>query len=402
MKKPSFPSNESERQKEVEKYQILDTLPEEVFDTITSILANICEVPIAFVAILDKNRNFLKSHYGIDLSEDPRERSFCGHTILEEENFMVVPDASKDERFNDNPLVTEMGVRFYAGASLISPKGFKLGTLCVFDYQPKKLNSFQLNALLGLSKQVIQILENQYKSIKIQETQEELEKRNLALDQLNQTLEEKVLERTAELQKSVKEKEVLLQEVHHRVKNNLQVLSSILSLYGGQTQNEAVQNFINEYKNNLHSIALVHENLYQERDFTEINFFKYVVQLAAYISQSSNSQVHVKVDTKTEEAHISTDKAIISGLVINKLLTQVNKQARANQVNKKLNIQLEKKGNEISISITDTDVNQSLDQKEQLNASFQFEIISILVEQLNGSFETNFSQGVKHTLSFEL
>lgn len=178
MIKPGMPENERERQKEVEKYQILDTLPEESYDSITSLMAYICEVPISLVSILDKDRNYLKSHHGVPMSEDPRERSFCGHTILSDDGIMIVPDASKDERFVDNPLVTEMGVRFYAGAPLINPNGYKLGTLCVFDMQPKDLNEKQVKALTDMSKHVMIILEERYKNINLLQLQKDLVQRN--------------------------------------------------------------------------------------------------------------------------------------------------------------------------------------------------------------------------------
>lgn len=177
MKKPDNPANEAERQKEVEKYQLLDTLPEESYDTITALMAYICEVPISLVSILDRERNFLKSHHGVPFNEDPRERSFCGHAILAEDEIMIVSDASADERFHDNPLVAEMGVRFYAGAPLISPDGYKLGTLCVFDTKPKVLTEKQIKALVDMSKHVMLLMEKHYTNIKLKKAQNELNQR---------------------------------------------------------------------------------------------------------------------------------------------------------------------------------------------------------------------------------
>lgn len=188
MTAPPFPDNEAERQKEVEKYQLLDTLPEESYDTITALMAYICEVPISLVSIIDRDRNFLKSHHGIPFNEDPRERSFCGHAIVTDVEIMVVPDATADERFRDNPLVSEMGVRFYAGAPLINPRGYKLGTLCVFDMQPKELNEHQVKALINMSKQVMLIMEERYKNIKLKQAQNELLQRNEDLKKFASTV----------------------------------------------------------------------------------------------------------------------------------------------------------------------------------------------------------------------
>ncbi len=181
MKKPDFPENEEERQKALERYSILDTIEEESYDNLTSLIASICEVPISLVSLLDKDRNFLKSHYGVPFTEDPRERSFCGHTILEEKGFLVVSDALKDPRFSDNPLVTDMGIRFYAGAALTNKEGINLGALCVFGKEPKILSPHQKQALEQLSKQVMLLMESRLLNINLLKAEKELQERNMEL-----------------------------------------------------------------------------------------------------------------------------------------------------------------------------------------------------------------------------
>ncbi|MGB1003225.1 MAG: sensor histidine kinase [Salibacteraceae bacterium] len=175
---PEFPSNEFQRQQEVEKYQLLDTLPQESYDSITALMAHVCDVPISLVTLLDNDRNFLVSHHGIPFNEDPRERSFCGHAILSKEDIMIVPDASKDKRFFDNPLVSEMGVRFYAGAPLVNSKGLKLGTLCIYDMQPKELSEKQVNALVNMAKQVMIVMESHYQNLLLKKSELDLIQRN--------------------------------------------------------------------------------------------------------------------------------------------------------------------------------------------------------------------------------
>jgi signal transduction histidine kinase len=182
MKKPPFPKNERQRQKAVESYAILDTIEEESYDNITSLIANICEVPISLMSILDNDRNFLKSHFGVAFQEDPRDHSFCGHTILEEDGFLIVHDAAKDSRFKDNPLVTDLGVRFYAGASLINSSGIKLGALCIFDKKPRVLSKFQKQALEKLSKQVMLLMESRLLNINLINAENELKERNQELE----------------------------------------------------------------------------------------------------------------------------------------------------------------------------------------------------------------------------
>ena len=155
-----IPENESERQANLDLYEILDTFPEEAFDAITSIAAHICGTPIALISLIDKDRQWFKSHHGLAVSETPRDFSFCAHAILDPDQLFVVEDAQLDNRFFDNPLSTgDPNVIFYAGAPLVSREGFPLGTLCVIDNKPHTLNSDQRKALADLSNQVIAQME---------------------------------------------------------------------------------------------------------------------------------------------------------------------------------------------------------------------------------------------------
>jgi len=179
---PIFPENEMLRQKAVEKYQLLDTLPEESYDSITNLMAHVCDTPISLVTLLDKDRNFLKSHHGIPFNESPREISFCGHAINSDERITIIEDARKDHRFHDNPLVEEHNAVFYAGVPLIDPDGFKLGTLCVYDVKPRQLTDVQKSTLLSMARQVISLFEERYKNFELQRLQEKLEQRNENLE----------------------------------------------------------------------------------------------------------------------------------------------------------------------------------------------------------------------------
>lgn len=161
---PKLPKNEKKRLKAVKEYKLLDTLPEEDFDNITNLVANICDVPISLITLIDADRNFLKSHYGIPFNESPRNISFCGHAILESNSIFIVEDATKDQRFYDNPLIKDHDVKFYAGVPLINPEGFPLGTLCVYDVKPKQLTKQQQEAMVILAKQVVNLFELRLKN----------------------------------------------------------------------------------------------------------------------------------------------------------------------------------------------------------------------------------------------
>jgi GAF domain-containing protein len=128
---PGF--REQQRIKILRHYQVLDTPPEEEFDDLAALAAQVCGTPIAMISLVDEDRQWFKAKYGMTESETPREQSFCAHALHQSE-MLIVPDATLDERFVNNPLVTgKPGIRFYAGAPLISPKDATLGTLCVID-----------------------------------------------------------------------------------------------------------------------------------------------------------------------------------------------------------------------------------------------------------------------------
>jgi len=175
---PEFPIDEAQRLDAVHSYHLLDTLPERDFDNITALTANICDVPISLVTLLDADRNFLKSHYGIPFNESPRDISFCGHAILEEKDIFIIEDARKDPRFKDNPLVTDMNAVFYAGVRLINTDGYPLGTLCVFDTKPRVLSKSQKKALIAMAYQVVNLFEARKKNRALLSAQKELKERN--------------------------------------------------------------------------------------------------------------------------------------------------------------------------------------------------------------------------------
>lgn len=153
------PKNESKRLHTLELYRIMDTAAEKAFDDLTNLASIICEAPICLVSLVDDKRQWFKSRYGIDATETPKDQAFCAYAILADE-IMVVEDASKDARFEKNPLVTgEPKIRFYAGAPLRVASGVSLGTLCVIDRVPRRLSEVQFHALAILRDAVISQLE---------------------------------------------------------------------------------------------------------------------------------------------------------------------------------------------------------------------------------------------------
>ncbi len=192
-----FPKNEEARLAELDSLNILDSLPEEAYDAITLLAAQICDVPIALISLIDSDRQWFKSRVGVDVSETPREQAFCGYAILEPDEMLVVRDAAEDYRFADNPLVAKApSIRFYAGVPLVTSNGSALGTLCVIDREPRLLTDDQEQALRALSTQVMALLELRW-------TVDELERRH------------------QDLERTMKQKETFIATVSHEIRTPL-------------------------------------------------------------------------------------------------------------------------------------------------------------------------------------
>jgi hypothetical protein len=152
-----MPANEAARLAELERYAVLDTPSEMVFDQFAGLTAGLLNVPIAMVGLIDQERHWFKAAVGADFPYNMRENSFCQYTILGD-GVLCIPDTQLDDRVNDILPVTLLGVRFYAGMPLTTKDGFNIGTVCVFDHQPRTLEQSDLDTLALLAKRVMEAL----------------------------------------------------------------------------------------------------------------------------------------------------------------------------------------------------------------------------------------------------
>lgn len=158
MIKPPLLHGETLRLQSLHALKILDTQPEDRFDRITRLAQLVFDVPMALISLVDTDRQWFKSRQGLDATETPREISFCGHAIADSKVF-VVPNATDDQRFCDNPLVlAEPRIRFYAGYPLASLSGHRIGTLCVIDREPREFSAQDVEKLELLGQLVEQEL----------------------------------------------------------------------------------------------------------------------------------------------------------------------------------------------------------------------------------------------------
>ncbi|GGH82165.1 signal transduction histidine kinase [Filimonas zeae] len=164
----ALPHNEQERLQELYKTNLLDTASDPDFDEIVQLASRLCKVPISLITLIDAGRQWFKAKTGINIHETERSLSFCSHAILQDD-IMEVKDTSRDDRFSDNPFVTnDPNVRFYAGVPLVTDKGYKLGTLCVIDKTPRMLDEDQTFGLKVLAKQIIKLIELRSRNLELQ------------------------------------------------------------------------------------------------------------------------------------------------------------------------------------------------------------------------------------------
>ena len=175
-------TDEQKRLAALEEYGIMDSLPEEEYDNITSLASRICGTPISLITLLDDQRQWFKSATGLDIKETPIEYAFCSYAIQHPSEIMVVPDSRKDERFANNPFVTgEPHIVFYAGMPLVDESGLALGSLCVLDVQEHTLTPFQLTALQQLAKQVVSLMTLKKHNKQLKNAVSDLEQQNALL-----------------------------------------------------------------------------------------------------------------------------------------------------------------------------------------------------------------------------
>jgi response regulator RpfG family c-di-GMP phosphodiesterase len=183
MKVADLPQNEESRLRALHSCEILDTVAERGFDEIIELACRIFRKPIALVTLIDEDRQWFKAKAGINMCETGRAEAFCSHAILERD-VIVVPDAREDNRFHDNPLVTQPPyIRFYAGAPLIDSEGHALGTFCLIDTEPADLSEQEQHTLTLLAGQVMDQIRQRNASRDARQYQTELEQHRTYLEQ---------------------------------------------------------------------------------------------------------------------------------------------------------------------------------------------------------------------------
>lgn len=341
-----IPVNEEERLREVLRYQLLDTPPEQEYDDIAKLASQICQTPMSTVSLIDHYRQWHKAEMGLGSTETERALSFCGHTIAQS-GILEVPDATKDERFHDNPYVaSNPNVRFYAGIPLVSPRGYNIGSLCVIDTRPRHLSAEQKFALEVLATQVIKLLELRVKN-------QEAENKNVIIENQNQHLEE---------MNTIQNK--IISIVSHDIRGPVASLKNIIALRkDGDISNEEVMEFMDTVNAQLDNTLYMLTNLVEwgailrkqtHVELKPVNLHELVVS-EMNVQALSISMKHNSLDNKVPENCVVVSDENMLRFMMRNLVGNANKFTE----NGSITITAKPGSGKYTISITDTGIGMS-------------------------------------------
>ena len=384
MQKPQIPLNEPERLAALQRYDILDTLPEQEFDDLTYLAAAISGSLIALISLVDQDRQWFKSKFGIDATETPRDISFCGHVVMNEET-LVVSDATQDDRFADNPLVTgEAGIRFYAGTPLVTSDNYVLGTLCVIDRYPRTLTPQQLCQLESLSRLVISQLELRLSDVKLTKINQQLAVSNQHLLRATRLKDEFLANMSHELRTPLNAilgmteslQEEIFGDINAQQLNALQTIES-----SGSHLLELINDILNLAKIEAGQITL---------DYTSVSVDQLCQSSLAFIKhQAIKKQIRLEVRLPANLPNIMVDERRIRQVLINLLNNAVKFTLKGGQITLEVTqdfpaLPLYPQQNILKIAITDTGIGISSEDIQKLFQPF-VQIDSALNRQYAGT-----------------
>ena len=317
----ALPEKESERLRALRKYNILDTLPEQQYQDIVQMAALICGTPIALVSLVDDDRQWFKAKVGLDANEAPRESAFCAHALLQPDRLFIVPDATLDPRFSDNPLVTHSpNINFYAAAPLKTVDGHVLGTLCVVDFHPRELNAEQEEALRALSRQVMTQLDMRLKLVELEHARDQL--REVAAHQ----------ERIKE-----EERKRIAQEIHDELGGLMTAIKSYLSFTiddvqrRGETPDRHLLDTSALADSAIETVRRVITEL-RPSVLDQLGVWAALEWYAAQFQERTRLQCRVEIDDATAAIELDTERSTALFRIMQESLTNVARHAEASEV----------------------------------------------------------------------
>ena len=475
------------------RLDVLDTLPEPLFDAITAAARQACQVPIALVSLVDAERQWFKSNIGLPgVQQTPREVAFCDHAIRSD-SVLEVPDTRLDERFASNPMVTgKPGIRFYAGAPIVMPDGSRVGTVCVIDHQPRQLSEEQRlflqslalitsvaltdrrqqltigHALADSEARYRAIVEDQTELISLarpdgtlcfvnaayarhfEQTPTQMVGRNLLdfvdpadraavaahvaaacaaqqpltgvnrsqsaagvarwvawtnrpirsaqgpvlmLQSVGRDITDQHLAETR-LGDALREKETLLKEVYHRVKNNLQVVQSLLNLQQRHVADGAARSALQECARRIRAMALVHEKLYLSGNLADLSLRDYTQDLLRLVDELTGaSQRRVVLRAEVDDFRCRLESAIPYGLLVTELVCNALEHGFGDRPEGEVCVQLLRQGEAACLTVRDDGIGLTAGFDLSLAATMGLQLAVTLALQLGGQLEARSEGG---------
>lgn len=300
-------ARERQRLEALRSYDILETPSEDEFDEIAALAARICEAPIALISFVGEREQWFKARVGLEADRTDLVGSVCAHAILGDDVLEIV-DTSLDARTADNPWsLNGMGMRFYAGVPLVTAGGLPLGTLCVIDRRPRKLDEGHLEALRVLGRQVV--------------TQLELRRALRAQSEAARRAEEQ----GRALERSLATAETLRLEIDHRVKNSLQLVSSLLAMQAARTESAEVRQALGAARGRVLAISSIHAALNLSDDAARVPLVAYAARLVDDLQSSAPAGVRIALDA--DDVALSSAQASSLAILLNEFVTNSLKYA---------------------------------------------------------------------------
>ena len=300
---------EEQRMQVVRRYDLLDTPPDGSFDHVTQVAARLMNTPIAIISIVDTDRIWFKSHHGIDIEQISRDPGLCASAIMHDGPWLV-SNAPLDPRTISNPLVAgEFGLQFYLGIPLETHDGFKLGTLCVLDFEPRTVSEDQIANLESLARVVMDQMELR-----------------LSARQSIAALSEAVEQKDAALELA----KLMSKEVEHRVLNSLSLIVSMLNVQSLQLHGTPAALEIAKAAGKIMAVAHVHKHMEMDATVVTANCAEYLERLCQGLSEmlthGDNATIHVQADAVS----LLSEQIMRIGLIVNELVTNAVKQGAFN------------------------------------------------------------------------
>lgn len=346
-------------------YDILDTPREADYDDLARLAAQLCAAPIALISFVLADRQWFKAELGLGVRETALDSSICRHLLLAP-GLTVIPDTRADARLADNPLVNdEPGLRFYAGCLLTSREGTPLGTLCVLDRQPRPgLEAAQRFALETMARQVMTHLE---------------------------------LRRTIREQRALlAQKELLFEELNHRVKNSLQLIAALIQLQSAGSGDACVREQLAQARRRVLTVAELHSHLYGATDVGEVDLGAYLRALLVKIGETTPAAVELRLESGS--LPVPTDSAVPIALIVNELVTNAIKYARPNGEPIIVRVAIDAAGGGLAVTVADDGIGLPADFNPKASGKLGLRIVSGLLRQLGATLAWDNMGGARFRL----